>query len=58
MKVDLGLSKAFDAEFERLITSFAFDQGLLPEESAMASKRFVARSIVSWRIASASAHLR
>jgi hypothetical protein len=46
MRVDAGLSKAFDASFERLIASFAVEQGLLPDEASLSSRRFVARSLV------------
>jgi hypothetical protein len=46
MRVNTSLSKAFDASFERLIASFAVEQGLLPDEASLSSRRFVARSLV------------
>jgi hypothetical protein len=46
MRVDLKLSRAFDASFERTVASFAVSEGLLPDEASLASRRFVTRSLL------------
>lgn len=46
MKVPVSLSQAFDQAFEDQIASFAEEEGLLPENSVLSSKRFLARSVV------------
>src|SRR4051812_26984891 len=46
MRVPEPLSLAFGKPFEELITRFAVEQKLLPEQTALDSPRFLARSVV------------
>src|SRR4051812_5553338 len=46
MRVPDSLAKAFDTQFEAQISQFAVEQGLLPEQSALKSPRFLARSVI------------
>ena len=45
VKVPLSLSRAFGAEFQALLASFAVEEGLLADPSELESVRFLARSV-------------
>lgn len=45
VKVPVTLSKAFGPEFESLIARFSVEVGLLPEESELANRRYLSRSV-------------
>lgn len=46
MKVPEALSHAFEAQFEKCILEFGIQEGLLPDELALGSPRYLARAIV------------
>lgn len=46
MRVPISLSNAFGADFERFLADFASREGLIPDEKALHSARFLSRSVV------------